>query len=429
MSDSLEIEPCGPVRGVIQPPGSKSITNRALLCAALAHGESELSGLLDSDDTRLMVAALRQLGVNIGLNHQTATAHVTGCAGDFPVKSAELFVGNSGTTIRFLAAAVSTNAGRFRLDGVPRMRQRPIGALVDALRQLGVEARANNHDQFPPIEISSTGWSAREVSVAGTESSQFLSGLLLAAPYAPAMTTISVTGQLVSRPYVNMTLRIMQQFGASVRVQDHRYEVDCTRRYRGVRYRIEPDASAASYFWAAAAVSGGSVTVQGLSSDSIQGDVGFCDCLRAMGCQVDYAGDSTTVTAPSQRRLRGIEVDMNQISDTVPTLAVVALFAHGPTIIKNVAHIRYKETDRIGDLARELRKLGARVHEHDDGLVIEPGPTRPAEICTYDDHRMAMAFSIAGLCVAGVKILHPDCTSKTYPGYFADLAALCRSTA
>lgn len=427
MRDRLQIKPCGPLQGKIQPPGSKSITNRALLCAALAQGPSVLRGLLNSDDTRLMIDALRQLGVVIEVDEKIATAHVHGCGGEFPVKSADLFVGNSGTTIRFLAAAVSTNKGIYRLDGVPRMRQRPIGAMVFALRQLGVEARAHDQDQFPPLVISTIGWRGRKVLVSGSESSQFVSGLLLAAPYATQTTTIEVTGPLVSLPYVTMTLGVMRQFGASIAVKQQRFTVDHTQRYRGVEYQIEPDASAASYFWAAAAVTGGRVSVTGLSSGSLQGDVAFCDCLRQMGCDVRQATDQILVSAPSHGKLRGIEVDMNQISDTVPTLAVVALFAEGPTTIKNVAHIRHKETDRIGDLARELRKLGAEVIEQADGLVIHPGELRPAEIQTYDDHRIAMAFAVAGLRIAGIVIQDPGCTAKTYPQFFTDLARLCGS--
>ncbi len=406
-------------------PGSKSISNRVLLCAALATGKSTLTGLLDCDDTRLMVDALRQLGVEMNVDYDLDSAKITGCNGEFPITAADLYVGNSGTTIRFLAAALSTRVGSFRLDGVARMRQRPIARLVHSLQQLGVGATAHDQNQFPPVNIQSRGWSGHRVSVSGNESSQFLSGLLLAAPYAAQSTTISVTGALVSLPYVHMTLDLMRQFGAEYHVNQQQFTVDAGKRYEGRVFAIEPDASAASYFWAAAAITGGSVKVAGLSSNSLQGDVKFCDCLQQMGCTVNYAADSITVSAPARGRLRGIHVDMNSISDTVPTLAVVALFADGPTTVTNVAHIRHKETDRIGDLARELRKLGAGVTEYPDGLVIVPGSVNSGEIDTYEDHRIAMAFAIAGLRIPGVKIRDPGCTAKTYPKFFADLTRMC----
>lgn len=396
------------------------------MCAALADSRSVLRDALDSDDTRVMIDCLTKLGINVDADWQNAVLNVDGCDGTIPVSQAALFVGNSGTTIRFLTAALTLGSGNYELDGVRRMRQRPIGDLVDGLRGNGVEISAANGDRTPPVQLVARGLPGGEISIRGDSSSQNVSGLLMAAPYAQSDVTIQITGKLVSRPYVDMTLRVMESFGAYVETTDTAYAVKVPQHYRGIDYKIEPDASAASYFWAAAAVTGGRVEVQGLSQSSLQGDVRFCDCLAEMGCDVEYRADATTVAGPGNLRLRGIDVDMSDISDTVQTLAAVALFAEGPTTIRNVAHIRDKETDRIGDLARELRKLGAEVDERDDGLLIQPGEFTPATIETYDDHRMAMSFAIAGLRHGGVRIANPKCTAKTYPAFFEDLDALCK---
>jgi 3-phosphoshikimate 1-carboxyvinyltransferase len=422
--ESLEITPlAAPLSGSIRPPGSKSITNRALVCAALAQGESVIRGALDSEDTQLMVAALRQLGVAVEAADENRTLRVTGCDGRWPAKKAELFVGNSGTTVRFLTAALATGQGTYRLDGVARMRERPIGDLVAALRGLGVDAKAEGPGACPPVAIRAAGLPGGSAEVAGDVSSQFLSGLMLAGPYAQLPLELHVTGELVSQPYVIMTQRVMEAFGAQVSASPDlmRLTIANDRRYVGRAYDVEPDASAASYFFAAAAVSGGRVTVEGLGRDSLQGDMAFCDCLEQMGARVERDAAATTVVGGP---LRGIAVDMNAISDTVPTLAVAALLAEGPTRIHNVAHIRHKETDRIAAVACELRKLGATVEEHPDGMVIHPGPLHGASIATYGDHRMAMSFAIAGLKIPGVCILDPGCTAKTYPQFFADLARL-----
>jgi 3-phosphoshikimate 1-carboxyvinyltransferase len=424
MTDIIEIQPSGPVIGSIRPPGSKSITNRALVCAALAESRSVLHGALDSDDTRIMVDCLSRLGIKVVADFERGRLQLDGCDGNIPADKAQLFVGNSGTTLRFLTAALSIASGTYELDGVERMRQRPIGDLVTALREVGVEITAAAENQLPPVRIAAHGLPGGKISIRGDASSQFLSGLLLAAPYAAHDVTIRVTGALVSRPYVEMTIRVMESFGASVSRKDQEITVQSNQSYRGRQYEIEPDASAASYFWAAAAVTGGCVSVEGLSQTSLQGDVRFCDCLTRMGCQVQYDPSSISISGPQDRALTGIDVDMGNISDTVQTLAVVALFADGATTIRNVAHIRHKETDRIGDLASELRKLGAVVEERDDGLVIQPGRFTPALIATYDDHRMAMSFAIAGLRHPGVRIADPQCTSKTYPRFFDDLHAL-----
>jgi 3-phosphoshikimate 1-carboxyvinyltransferase len=422
LPDRLEMTPvAGPVSGVVRPPGSKSITNRALVCAALGRGASLLHGALASDDTAVMIDSLRRMRIEVTHDESAGTIAVRGCGGRIPAGGAELFVGNSGTTIRFLAAACALGQGTFRLDGVPRMRERPIGDLVQALRQLGLNIEAQSPGECPPVMIQANGLPGGRVTVRGDVSSQFLSGLLLAAPCAAGPLEIQVEGTMVSLPYVEMTLAVMRAFGVTV---DERgeglYRVQ-PKPYQARGYEIEPDASAASYFWAAAAITGGQVRVQGLSLGSLQGDVRFCDRLAQMGCQVEYSAGEIAVMG---RPLRGIDVNMNSISDTVPTLAVVALLADGPTTIRGVGHIRHKETDRIGNLAIELRKLGATVDVLPDGLTITPGPLRPAEIETYDDHRMAMSFALAGLVQSGVTILTPGCTAKTYPQYFADLARM-----
>jgi len=428
MSDSIEIQPAQqPIRATVRPPGSKSITNRALVCAALAEGTSTLLGALDSEDTRVMIAGLRSLGIAVDVRENGETLVVEGCSGKPPAQSAKIFVENSGTTIRFLTALVTLGEGMFTLDGIARMRERPIGDLVAALEQLGADVTCTGKNLCPPVQVNANGLSGGVARIHGNISSQYLSGLLMAAPCAREAVEIVVEGTLVSVPYVAMTRAVMRSFGVETRAADDFSSIEVSRSegYRASEYAIEPDASAASYFWAAAAVTGGEVTVTGLSRNSLQGDVGFVDCLEKMGCEVRYEADSVTVTGG---KLRGIDVDMNAISDTVQTLSVVALFAEGTTKIRNVPHIRHKETDRIAAVATELRKLGANVVEHDDGLEITPGTFAPAAIDTYNDHRMAMSFAIAGLVQKGVVINNPGCTAKTYPRFFEDLQDLktCR---
>jgi 3-phosphoshikimate 1-carboxyvinyltransferase len=422
VADSIILEPTGPVRATVRPPGSKSITNRALACAALARGASRLTGVLDSEDTQVMLEGLRKLGLELTHDAARCEVRITGCDGQLPARGADLFVGNSGTTVRFLTALVALGQGRFRLDGVPRMRERPIADLLEALTALGVSARSETGNGCPPVVVDAAGLRGGVAKIRGDVSSQFLSGLLLASPYAAAPLEIQVAGELVSVPYVDMTLAVMRSFGAQIDAASEppRYRVSNAAHYEGAEYDIEPDASAASYFFGAAAVTGGDVTVQGLSRSSLQGDVGFCDCLEQMGCEVHWQANSIRVVG---RPLRGIDVDMNAISDTAQTLAVVALFANGPTTIRGVAHIRHKETDRIGDLARELRKLGAEVEEFSDGLRVTPRQLHAAALDTYRDHRMAMSFALAGLKTPGVEIRDPGCVAKTYPNFFADLKA------
>ena len=428
-TDALEIPVCrAPVRGKIRPPGSKSITNRALVCAALAEGTSTLSGALDSQDTRVMVDGLRALGIGLDTDWSAGRIVVHGSGGQIPATAATLDCAASGTTIRFLAAVCGLGQGTYRLDGTARMRKRPIGDLLDALRALGVEASAESPGGCPPVVIRSAGMPGGATTVRGGTSSQFASALAMVAPCTPAGMTIDFEGRLVSLPYLEMTRRVMADFGAACHVAGPTRWSIPPGRYRGQTYAIEPDASAASYFLAAAAITGGSVTVEGLSRRSMQGDVAFAEALHRMGCALEWhesgndpADDSVTV---SGRAAHGIDIDMNAISDTVPTLGVVALFADGPTTIRNVAHIRDKETDRISDLGRELARLGARIEERHDGLTVHPAQLSSAELATYDDHRMAMSLALAGLVVPGVRILDPRCTGKTFPEYWRALATI-----
>jgi 3-phosphoshikimate 1-carboxyvinyltransferase len=422
--DSIEMTPvAGPVNGSIRPPGSKSITNRALICAALADGASTLTGALESEDTQVMIAALQQLGIAVEVSDRGRTLRVAGCGGKIPAKAAELFIANSGTSMRFLTAMATIGHGAYKLDGIARMRERPIGDLVSSLRQLGVQIEALGANDCPPVAVTASGLPGGEASIRGDVSSQFLSGLLMAAPYAQQAITLKVSGTLVSIPYVDMTIKVMESFGAAATATSDYATISVSneQQYRGIDYAIEPDASAASYFFALAAITGGRITVENLSRASLQGDVKFCDCLAQMGAGVEYGPDSITVQGG---KLHGIDIDMNGISDTVQTLSVVALFADGPTRMRNVAHIRHKETDRIGATACELRKLGATVEETEEGLTVHPGTLRGAAIDTYNDHRMAMSFALAGLRTPGVVIRNPGCTSKTYPEFFEDLARL-----
>jgi 3-phosphoshikimate 1-carboxyvinyltransferase len=426
MIDTIELNPVsGPVRGRIRPPGSKSITNRALICAALADGASTLRGALASEDTEVMIQSLQLLGISIEQESAASVLRVRGSKGEIPAKEAELYIANSGTSVRFLTALLALGHGRFRLDGTPRMCERPIEDLLDGLAQLGVRAESELKSGCPPIVVHAAGLPGGRAKIRGDVSSQFLSGLLMAAPYAARPVELFVDGPLVSQPYVQLTLAVMRAFGIVAQSEDLAHLTVPRGHYRGRIYDIEPDATAASYFFAAAAITGGRVTVEGLSRESFQGDVEFCDCLAKMGCQVTGDSDSITVSGPSgQERLRGIDVDMNAISDTVQTLSAVALFADGPTTIRGVAHIRHKETDRIGNLAIELRKLGATVDELSDGLRITSGSLHGARIETYRDHRMAMSLALTGLRVPGVVILDPGCTEKTYPQFFDDLKNL-----
>ena len=423
--DSIEIQPVtGPIVGSICPPGSKSITNRAFVIAALANGETRLKGVLDSEDTRVMIESLRRLGFKVEADSAACTATVVGQSGQLPIDTADLFLENSGTSIRFLTALCALGTGPYTLDGIARMRERPIGDLATALNQLGASIECTANAGFPPVTVrgGSVGGSTQ---VAGNMSSQFLSALLMMAPACKSDVTIQVEGELVSKPYVQMTLSMMRDFGVSVTADGTAAFTTKPQTYGAREYLIEPDASAASYFFGAAAITGGKVTVRGLTRQAMQGDVLFVDALASMGCTVEETADSITVTGPD--KLTGIELDMNAISDTAQTLAAVAVFADGPTTIRNVEHMRHKETDRVDAVATELNRLGIRTEVFADGLQIVPGPVTPAIVQTYNDHRMAMSFSLIGLRNPGIRIANPKCTGKTYPNYFQDLSSLCHS--
>ena len=423
----LEITPVSrPVCGTIRPPGSKSITNRAMILAALADGPTTLTGMLDSQDTRVMVESLRRLGFDVQQHLAACTCTVHGQSGRVPADTADLWLENSGTSIRFLTSLCALGKGTYRLDGVQRMRQRPIGDLVRALQPLGAHVEFENPaSDCPPLLVKGleSEFSGGTTTIEGSISSQFLSSLLMAAPACRHAVHVQVTGELVSKPYITMTLQMMRAFWAHVQFPQDLSEFHIEPHpYRAGRYDIEPDASAASYFFGVAAVTGGTVTVSGLTRGALQGDVCFVEALEQMGCLVTWNADSITVTG---RPLHGIDIDMNAISDTAQTLSTVAVFADSPTRIRNVGHMRHKETDRIAAVVTELRRAGIQAEEHDDGLTIHPGTPVPADIHTYDDHRMAMSFSLLGLRVPGIRIQDPECTAKTYPQYFYDLQRLC----
>ena len=411
-----------PVTGSIRPPGSKSLTNRALILAALANNSTRLDGTLQSVDTRVMLESLVTLGFEIHTDPGSGQIHIKGSAGTIPATTAELDLENSGTSIRFLTALVALGHGQFTLDGNTRMQQRPIGDLVDALEQLDVDASCTPDTGSPPVTILANGLQGGTASLPGSSSSQFLSALLMIAPCATQTVTLHVEGSLVSRPFVDMTLSLMSRFGVHVVEDPDGTFVVAPGRYDGIELDIEPDATAASYFLAAAAVTGGRVVVEGLDRHGLQGDVAFVDCLAEMGCRVEQTETGLCLTAGE---LVGIDVDMNAISDTAQTLAVVAAFASSPTRIRGIAHARLKETDRVNAMVTELRRLGLTIDEHHDGLTVHPGPLSEAEIQTYDDHRMAMSFTVAGLASPGITIADPDCTAKTYPGFFDDMDRLC----
>ncbi|MFN8590170.1 MAG: 3-phosphoshikimate 1-carboxyvinyltransferase [Thermomicrobiales bacterium] len=416
-----------PLEATVPVPGSKSITNRALLVAALAEGSSELRRALYSDDTRYMAEALNALGVPVESDEANARFLVAGGGGTFPAWEADLFVGNSGTTMRFLTAALPLGHGRYRIDGVPRMRQRPIAPLLDALTDLGAEARSELGTGCPPIVVLADGLRGGETRMAGELSSQYFSALLMAAPYARQGVAVTVAGDLVSKPYLPMTAAVMAAFGVHAEIDTVAWRtlgVAPGQRYQGRVFTIEPDASNASYFFAAAAVTGGRVRVEGLGQDSTQGDLHFVDALAAMGAAVTIGEDFTEVQGPADGALRGVDLDLGPISDTAQTLAAIAPFAAGPTTIRGVAHARLKETDRVAALATELRRLGQEVTEFPDGLRIEPRPIVPADIATYDDHRMAMSFAVAALRAPGIRLRDPGCVAKTFPDFFAVLDAV-----
>ena len=435
MSD-VTLEPVRtPFAASITPPGSKSLTNRALVLAALADGASTLSNVLFADDTLVMIECLMRLGFDLRVDRQAESVRLQGLGGRIPRDSAELFCGNSGTSIRFLTALCSLGAGRFNLDGIARMRQRPIRELVELLKNLGVRTEYVMQEGFPPVIVHADGLPGGMARFGGSQSSQFLSAVLQVAPYARNEVQIDLDGPQTSWPYVAMTMRLMDEFGVTPELERDpatgrptRIVVPRGAPYRPTDYAIEPDASNATYFLGLAAIHpGAKVTVEGLGKRSLQGDVGFADVLHKMGADLLFGGDFITVIGP--KRLAGIEVDLSAMPDTAQTLAVAALFAEGPTTITGLHTLRVKETDRVAALAAELTKLGAAVEVEGDDLTIHPpdnGPT-PAEIHTYDDHRMAMSFALAGTKARGVTIKDAECVNKTYPRYFEDLERVLSS--
>jgi len=410
--ETLRLEPVRRAAGAVRLPGSKSISNRVLLLAALAKGETEIGGLLDADDTKVMREALSVLGIAF------ENEKIMGAGGAFPVSKADLFLGNAGTALRPLTAALAFCGGEYQLSGVPRMHERPIGDLVDSLRAIGARIDYLRTDGFPPLAVHPSHLKTDNVKVRGDVSSQFLSALLMALPLSGEKSTIEVQGELISKPYVEITLNVMRRFGVEVRRSgwsEFRLSGDFYKSPKSIF--VEGDASSASYFLAAGAIGGGPVRVEGVGRDSIQGDVRFTDVLERMGASVTYGPD--WIEASSGKSLRAFDLDFNHIPDAAMTAAVMALFADGPSRLRNIASWRVKETDRIAAMATELRKLGAQVEEGKDFLKIIPGKLRGnVAIDTYDDHRMAMSFSLAALGGVPVTINDPGCVAKTFPEYF-----------
>jgi 3-phosphoshikimate 1-carboxyvinyltransferase len=411
--DSLELKPMRRAAGTVRLPGSKSISNRVLLLAALAAGDTELHGLLDADDTRVMRDALSKLGVQFSQNK------ITGVGGPFPVKKAELFLGNAGTALRPLTAALAFSDGEYRLSGVPRMHERPIGDLVDALSGIGARIDYLGAMGYPPLAVHPGTISASHVKVRGDVSSQFLSALLMALPLLGRKSRIEVQGELISKPYVEITLNVMRRFGVEVRRTGWRYFDVPVAGYRSPGNAfVEGDASSASYFLAAGAIGGGPVRVEGVGRGSIQGDVRFIEVLERMGAKVSMGED--WIETSGEKKLKPVDMDMNHIPDAAMTAAVLALFADGRSTLRNIASWRVKETDRLAAMATELRKLGAQVEEGRDFLKITPGALKPGvAIDTYDDHRMAMSFALVALGGVPVRINDPQCVAKTFPDFFA----------
>ena len=422
--DKLTLSPIHEISGIVNLPGSKSLSNRILLLSMLAEGQTEIHNLLDSDDVRRMVEALKILGIQFEEKRAENLISVSGTAGKIPVSEATLMLGNAGTAIRPLTAAMTLGYGRFVLDGVTRMKERPIIDLVDGLSQLGANLRCLNGTDCPPVEVIADGLPGGKTLLSGAISSQYLTAILLVAPYAKSDVEIEIIDKLVSVPYVEMTMRLMRHFGVSVNHKDFQtFQIPRQNYQSPGKLYVEGDASTASYFLAGAAITGGSVTVKGCGTESIQGDSRFAEVLEQMGAKVDWGDRQVKLTGSA---LNGIDVDMNQMPDAAMTLAVTALFASGPTAIRNIYNWRVKETERLKAVSTELRKLGALVEEGHDYLVIHP-PTRIkiASINTYDDHRMAMSFSLVACGKSSVTICNPDCVSKTFPDYFEVLAGLC----
>ena len=449
MNSSLKINPIQhPLNATVRVPGSKSLTNRALLIAALAKGTTRLTNALFSDDSRYFAKALQTLGFDVLLDEANHEMTVTGLGGKIPATKAELFIGNAGTAARFLSAFLTLGHGEYILDGDARMRERPIGDLVESLTQLGAniqpvqnaEGGKQNAQICPPVRITANGLPGGETQITGDISSQFLSALLMTAPYAQNLIEVELTTDLNSKPYVDMTLSIMKDYGVEVQRNGYQSFAIPITNYQlpTANYPIESDASAASYFFAAPAICGGSVRVENISRQSVQGDIAFLDVLQKMGCAVKESDNSITVHCPQGSSIVGIDVDMRDIPDTAQTLAVIAPFASSPTRIRGIASARVKETDRVSATCTELKRLGVQVEEHEDGMTIyptfnpsagsgqrlQPSTFKPAIVQTYNDHRMAMAFSLIGLRFDGVTIENPSCVSKTFQNFFDVLDSL-----
>ena len=433
----LDLAPIKSVRGTVILPGSKSISNRTLLLAGLAAGETLLRDVLDSDDTKHMIAALRALGVSVS-EAGPGALRVRGAGGAFPVKQAEIFLGNAGTAVRMLTAVLALCGGEYQISGVPRMHERPIGDLVDALRVLGARIDYLGNEGYPPLAIHPlTSSAAHEVNIRGNVSSQFLTGLLVALPLLKQRTVVNVVGELISKPYIDITLNSLRRFGVEVDGAGYvKFEMPASARYASPgEIHVEGDASSASYFLAAGAISGltggGPVRVCGVGKDSVQGDVRFCDLLERMGAKVTYGDNWIEATAGNEAIARGkfkaLNAGCGHIPDAAMTLAMMALFADGETTLSDIGSWRVKETDRIAAMATELRKLGATAEEGADYLRVTPPAshlTPNAKIDTYEDHRMAMCFSLAALGGVAVRINDPNCVAKTFPAYFAALASV-----
>jgi 3-phosphoshikimate 1-carboxyvinyltransferase len=433
IASTLEIKPIShPLNATVCVPGSKSLTNRALLIAALANGTTRLTNALFSDDSMYFAKALQTLGFDVQLDEANHEMIVTGLGGKNPARKAELFIGNAGTAARFLSAFLTLGNGEYILTGDSRMKERPIGDLVDALHQLGVELESTNN--CPPVEIFAKGLPGGKTKIAGNISSQFLSALLMVAPYAKSPVEIELTTDLNSKPYVDMTITVMKDFGVEVQRNGYQnfsipittYQLPNNLQFSHSpisTYPIESDASAASYFFAAPAICGGTVRVENISRNSIQGDIAFLDVLEQMRCEVTDGDNFIEVTGTTE--LQGIDVDMRDIPDTAQTLAAIAPFALSRTRIRGIASARVKETDRVHATCTELARLGVSVEEYGDGMTIYPMEAmRPAVVQTYNDHRMAMAFSLIGLRFDGIIIENPSCVSKTFPNYFEVLDSL-----
>jgi 3-phosphoshikimate 1-carboxyvinyltransferase len=429
LDEFLDLPPLMSAHGTVRLPGSKSISNRVLLLAALADGETDVMNLLESDDTDRMLDALHTLGID-AVKWGDQCCRVTGCGGIFPNKQAKLFLGNAGTAFRPLTAVLALSGGNYELSGVPRMHERPIGDLVDALRQLGARIEYLGNEGFPPLRISPANLAGDTVQVRGDVSSQFLTGLLMALPLLDRTVKIEVLGDLISKPYIEITLAMMARFGVVVQRDGwSSFTVEAGSRYVSPgEVFVEGDASSASYFLAAGAIGGGPVRVWGVGSASVQGDVRFAEALEKMGAIITMDDKSIQAEAPASNVLKAIDLDCNHIPDAAMTLAVAALFADGTTILRNIASWRVKETDRIAAMATELRKVGATVEEGADFIRITPPvQIKHAAIDTYDDHRMAMCFSLATFGGAGVRINDPKCVAKTFPEYFSEFAKVTQS--